>query len=198
MSSKSEVIFIFSTKVSKGFQTVRTNIPNNRNIWFRTRRLLLLAVVTYIVGHHLLELLETHVPVPIGINGLDHPGAVLDGAVLPEAQKGLLELRRRDLAVVVLVVELERLSQLLLSRMVGVRIGAAEGGELLEVDVAVLVGVNLPIIRATSSGELSDPRAFNTPPSSPGEIFPSLLVSKRSKTFCTSAISSRYMEGVEV
>lgn len=54
-----------------------------------------------------------------------------------------MELRRRDLAVVVLIVELERLPQLLLRRLVRIGFAIAEGSELLEIDVAVLVGVDL-------------------------------------------------------
>ncbi|GER48635.1 ssDNA-binding transcriptional regulator [Striga asiatica] len=135
-NSASTIIYVLTVRIKS-----RDRGDVTANGWKKGKRRLLLGVL--VVAHHLLKLLEAHIAVPVGIHGLDHAGAILLGAALPEAREDLVELRCRDPTVVVLIVQLEGLPELLLRRAVRIGVAAAEGGELLEVDVAVLVGVDL-------------------------------------------------------
>ncbi|KAA8541343.1 hypothetical protein F0562_025306 [Nyssa sinensis] len=100
------------------------------------------------VGHHFLELVKADVTVAIGIHGLDHSRTILDRASLAQAIQDVVQLGGGDQAVLVLIVELERVPELLEPIVVASSIaqgGAslAEIGELLEIDEAVFVGIDL-------------------------------------------------------
>ncbi|KAK2969368.1 hypothetical protein RJ640_000640 [Escallonia rubra] len=117
------------------------------------------------IGHHPLELLEANKPIAVGINGLDHLGALFDGASLAKPAQDLVQLGGGYATVLVLIVELEGVVELLETTVVG---GAsapdfANPGELLQVDESVVVGVKFLhhaadfLLRGVGSEGLHDP-----------------------------------------
>lgn len=95
-------------------------------------------------AHHLLELGEVDHAVAVGVHPAYHAPAVLQGAALLEAEGGEdgPELLHGDEAVAVLIEDVERLPHVLLLVPL-VHDGLVELPELVEVDVAVAVGVYL-------------------------------------------------------
>ena len=93
------------------------------------------------MAHHLLELLEIHIPVAVGVNGLDHPVAILHGALHLKPIEDQVELGGGDEAVFVLVVEIEGVSELGAAAVTGA--GYPEGVELVDTDEAVAIGVEV-------------------------------------------------------
>ena len=87
------------------------------------------------MAHHLLELLEIHIPVAVGVNGLDHPVAILHGALHLKPIEDQVELGGGDEAVFVLVVEIKCVFELGASAITGV--SHPEGVELVAVNVEV-------------------------------------------------------------
>ena len=82
--------------------------------------------------------------------------AFLDGALHSEAVQHLAELRGGDMAVLVMIVQVESIVELGVAAIRGV--GAAEGGELREVNESVVVGVEvvhdaLDILRRDAGSE---------------------------------------------
>ena len=100
------------------------------------------AVIGVGGGHHLLELLKVDISIAIRIDGSDHPVAIFDGAIHAQTVEDEVELGGGDEAVLVLIVELERVAELGDSA-VFCGAGAAEGGELGQGNEAVVVGVEL-------------------------------------------------------
>ena len=90
---------------------------------------------------HLLELLKVDISVTIRIDESDHPVVIFDGAFHAQAVKDEVELVGRDEAVLVPIVELERVAELGGSAIFGAR--AAEGSELGQENEAVVVKVEL-------------------------------------------------------
>ena len=73
--------------------------------------------------------------------GLDHPVAIFDGAFHAQAVENEVELGGGDEAILVLIIELERVAELRGSAIF--EAGAAEGSELGQRNEAVVVGVKL-------------------------------------------------------
>jgi len=92
-------------------------------------------------SHHLLEFLEVNATIAVGVNVADHSPAVAKGALLAELAEHVVQLLRRYKAVLVDVVEIERVAELL--RLVVSGVIAVEVRELLEIDVTVAVLVEL-------------------------------------------------------
>ncbi|KAG9444466.1 hypothetical protein H6P81_015806 [Aristolochia fimbriata] len=92
--------------------------------------------------HHYLELLETHLSVPIAINAADHLHALGHGSALAQAPHDAVQLLRGDGAVAIGIVDEERVPEVLEHR-VGVQPLGIDLDKLGEVDEAVAVGVRL-------------------------------------------------------
>ena len=92
-------------------------------------------------SHHLLELLEIDATIAVGVDGADHSRAILEGDLLAQALEHRVQLTRGYQAVLVAIVHVEGVTEL---RKASVAVGSAvEVGELLEVNEAVTVGVDL-------------------------------------------------------
>lgn len=89
-------------------------------------------------SHHLLELLEIDASVAVDVDGADHLFAILEGALLAEAAQHGVQLAGGDLAVLILVVQIEGLLQLLVAVATS---ATMERLELLEIDESVTVSV---------------------------------------------------------
>lgn len=68
---------------------------------------------------------------------------VLLGTTDPEAIEDEMELGVGDEAVMVLIVEVEGVTELRRSSLIGGHRFLAEGGELIDIDVTVLIGVEI-------------------------------------------------------
>ena len=74
---------------------------------------------------------------------MDHSLTVFNGVIDSEASEDEMELGVRDEAVVVLIVEVEGVTKLRQSSLVGGHRFLAEGGELVYVDETVLIVVEI-------------------------------------------------------
>ncbi|KAF1862213.1 hypothetical protein Lal_00026737 [Lupinus albus] len=92
----------------------------------------------FVVSHHLLKLFKANVTITIRIHRFDHTVTFLNGALHSEAVQNKVKLRGRDEAVLILIIEIKRIPWLR-----RVTVGAAEGGELGEIDEAVTIGVEI-------------------------------------------------------
>ena len=92
-------------------------------------------------GHHLLELLEVDISVTIRIDGSNHSVVIFDGAFHAQAVKDEVELGGGDEAILVLIVELERVTEL--GGFAIFEAGATKGGKLSRGNKAVMVKVEL-------------------------------------------------------
>ena len=77
---------------------------------------------------HLLELVEVDISITIRIDGSDHLVAIFDGAFHAQAVKDEVEFGGGDEAILVLIVELERVAELEGSAIF--EAGVAKGDEL--------------------------------------------------------------------